>query len=56
MNPQEIFCSNLDRPVRGQLGAGNINIHNRQERRYGYEVYGKGIAEACIGQTSAMFD
>lgn len=34
MDPQTIFCPNLDCPARGQLGRGNIGIHSRKERRY----------------------
>ena len=34
MDPQEVFCPNLGCPARGQVGKGNICIHNREERRY----------------------
>jgi transposase-like protein/IS1 family transposase len=34
MDPQTIFCLNLDCPARGQVGRGNIGIHSRKERRY----------------------
>lgn len=34
MDPQTIFCPNLDCPARGQVGRGNIGIHSRKERRY----------------------
>jgi transposase-like protein len=34
MNPQEVFCQNIDCPARGQIGKGNIGIHSRQENRY----------------------
>ena len=34
MNPQELFCPNLDCPGRGQVGQGNISLHSRQEKRY----------------------
>jgi transposase-like protein len=34
MDPQTIFCPNLDCPARGQVGHGNIRIHSRKERRY----------------------
>ncbi len=34
MDPQTIFCPNLDCPARGQVGCGNIGIHSRKERRY----------------------
>jgi len=38
MNPQQIFCPNLDCPARGQVGAGNISVHSQQEQRYGCNV------------------
>ncbi len=34
MNPQDVFCQNIDCPARGQIGKGNIGIHSRQENRY----------------------
>jgi len=34
MNPQAIFCPNMDCPARGQSGRGNIGIHSQQEQRY----------------------
>ena len=34
MNPQEIFCPNIDCHARGQLGKGNIGIHSQVEKRY----------------------
>src|SRR3712207_197588 len=34
MNPQEVWCPNLDCPARGQLEQGNIRVHSRKERRY----------------------
>jgi transposase-like protein len=34
MNPQEIFCPNIDCPARGQIGKGNLSVHSRQEKRY----------------------
>jgi transposase-like protein len=33
MNPQEIFCPNIDCPARGQIGKGNIGIQSRKEKR-----------------------
>ena len=44
MNPQEIFCPNLDCPARGQVGAGNISVHSQKEQRYGCEVCGTTLA------------
>ena len=38
MNPQKIFCPNLDCPARGQVNKGNIHIHSEQEQRYYCEV------------------
>ena len=34
MNPQDIFCPNIDCPARGQIGKGNIGVHSQVERRY----------------------
>jgi len=34
MNPEEIFCPNIDCMAKGQQGRGNISIHSRQEKRY----------------------
>jgi len=34
MNPQEIFCPNIDCHARGQIGKGNIGIHSQVEKRY----------------------
>jgi len=42
MNPQELFCPNMDCPARGQIGKGNIHVHSRKDKR--------GICEVC-GQT-----
>ena len=33
MNPQELFCLNLDCPARGQKGKGNIIVHSQKEQR-----------------------
>jgi transposase-like protein len=34
MNPQAIFCPNLDCPARGQTGKGNIHVHSQKDQRY----------------------
>jgi transposase-like protein len=34
MDPQTVFCHNLDCPARGQMGKGNIGIHSQKDRRY----------------------
>lgn len=34
MNPDQIFCTNLDCPARGRGGQGNIGVHHRDEKRY----------------------
>ncbi len=41
MNPQEIFCPNIDCPARGQRGEGNICIHSQKEKRYRCTVCAK---------------
>jgi transposase-like protein len=33
MNPQELFCPNMDCPARGQKGKGNIQIHSQKDKR-----------------------
>lgn len=33
MNPQELFCLNLECPARGQKGKGNIIVHSQKEQR-----------------------
>src|SRR5437764_269570 len=34
MNPQEVFCPNLDCSSRGVVGAGNIGVKDHSEGRY----------------------
>jgi len=34
MNPQEIFCTNISCPARGQTGKGNIGVHSQEDERY----------------------
>lgn len=34
MNPQNVFCPNIECPARGHKNAGNIGIHSQQEQRY----------------------
>lgn len=41
MNPQEIFCLNLDCPARGQKGKGNIGVQSQQDKRYICQECGK---------------
>lgn len=38
MNPQEIFCPNMDCAARGQPGKGNLHVHSQKEKRYHCEV------------------
>jgi transposase-like protein len=33
MNPQELFCPNMDCPARGQTGKGNIHAHSQKDKR-----------------------
>ena len=33
MNPQELFCPNMECPARGQKGKGNIRVHSQKEKR-----------------------
>jgi transposase-like protein len=41
MNPQELFCPNMDCPARGQKGKGNIHAHSQKEKRCVCEVCGQ---------------
>jgi transposase-like protein len=34
MNPQTLFCPNIDCHARGQMGKGNIRVHSQREQRY----------------------
>lgn len=34
MDPQDVFCPNMDCHARGQVGKGNIQIHSHKEQRY----------------------
>jgi len=34
MNPQRVFCLNIECPARGQQGRGNIGVHCQDENRY----------------------
>jgi transposase-like protein/IS1 family transposase len=45
MDPQTVFCPNLDCPARGQTGKGNIHVHSVKERRYLCDVCHKTFAE-----------
>jgi len=38
MNPQALFCPNMDCPARGQIGKGNIHVHSQKEERWICEV------------------
>jgi transposase-like protein len=44
MNPQKLFCPNLDCPARGQIGKGNIHPHSLKEKRCICEVCGQTFA------------
>ena len=33
MNPQKLFCPNMDCPARGQVGKGNIHPHSLKDKR-----------------------
>jgi transposase-like protein/IS1 family transposase len=38
MNPEDLFCPNIDCPSRGQVKQGNIGVHHRKEKRAWCEV------------------
>lgn len=44
MNPENLFCLNIDCPARGQAGRENIRLHSRQEKRCMCSVCGKSFA------------
>ena len=44
MDPQSIFCPDIDCPARGQVGKGNISVHSQKEQRYKCHVCGKTFA------------
>lgn len=44
MNPQELFCPNMDCVARGQKGKGNIHIHSQKDKRCICEVCGQTFA------------
>src|SRR5258707_7820775 len=46
MDPQDQFCPNLECPGRGQVGAGNIQVHSQAERRYRCKCCGKTFSES----------
>lgn len=41
MNPQALFCPNLNCPARGQSGKGNIQVHSRKDQRCLCQVCGQ---------------
>ena len=45
MDPQTVFCHNLDCPASGQTGKGNIVVHSQKERRYKCKACGKTFVE-----------
>jgi len=45
MDPQTVFCPNIDCPARRQVGKGNISVHSRKERRYKCHVCSKTFVE-----------
>jgi transposase-like protein len=44
MNPQPLFCLNLDCPSRGKLNEGNIRVHNSLENRFRCHICGVTFA------------
>jgi transposase-like protein len=41
MNPQELFCPNMDCPARGQVGKENIHVHSQKDKRCICDVCGQ---------------
>jgi transposase-like protein len=46
MNPCEQFCPNPDCKARGEVGAGNIGVHSKKERRFICKACGKTFSES----------
>lgn len=44
MNPEKLFCPNIDCPARGQTGEKNITVHSQKEKRYYCQVCDKTFA------------
>jgi transposase-like protein len=44
MNPQELFCPNMDCPARGQKGKGNLHVHSLKDKRCVCIVCGQTFA------------
>src|SRR5438128_12280612 len=45
MNPQHVFCPNIDCASRGLVGAGNIGIKSQKEHRYVCKTCGHSFAQ-----------
>lgn len=45
IDPQTIFCPNMDCPARGQVSEGNIHPHSRRPPRYRCAVCGKTFSQ-----------
>jgi transposase-like protein len=45
MDPQSIFCPNIDCRARAQVGKGNIRVHSQKERRDRCDVCHRTFAE-----------
>ena len=44
MNPESVFCPNIDCPARGRRSAGNISVHSQKEERYYCDVCQESFA------------
>lgn len=45
MDSTNVFCPNEACPARGQVGQGNITVHDRKKRRYRCTVCQKAFSE-----------
>jgi len=45
MDPETVFCPNMECPARGKVGAGNIGMHSQKERRYICHQCGRTFSE-----------
>jgi len=44
MNPESVFCPNIECPARGRRDAGNISVHSQKEQRYCCDVCQESFA------------
>src|SRR5437588_5093255 len=45
MDATKVFCPNPACPARGQIGKGNLTVHDRKKRRYRCKICKKPFSE-----------